>query len=86
MTTGTGVDDTAKLHRSLGSFGVILLTLSVLSPAASVLVTGTAIVQQAGTGAIWAFLIGAAITTIVTTAQAELGASFPVAGVYWAWG
>jgi amino acid transporter len=70
----------AKLQRSLGSFGVILLTLSVLSPAASVLVTGTAIVQQAGTGAVWAFLVGAVITGVVCTAQAELGASFPLVG------
>jgi amino acid transporter len=81
MTISAGVDEpAAKLKRSLGSFGVILLTLSVLSPAASVLLTGTAIVQQAGTGAIWAFLIGAVITAVVSTTQAELGASFPVAG------
>jgi amino acid transporter len=78
--TADADEPAAKLQRSLGSFGVILLTLSVLSPAASVLVTGTAIVQQAGTGAIWAFLIGAVITGVVCTAQAELGASFPVAG------
>jgi amino acid transporter len=69
-----------RLQRSLGALGVILLTLSWLSPAASVMVAGSDIFHHAGTGAIWAFLIGGAVMAVVTTTQAELGASFPLAG------
>lgn len=43
------------LTRSLGPIGVALLTLSVLSPAASVFISGADIVHQAGTGAALSF-------------------------------
>ena len=44
--------------RVLGPVGVTMLTLSVLSPGASVLVAGADILHQAGTGAALAFLLG----------------------------
>ncbi len=59
---------------------VALLTLSVLSPATSVFVTGADIIHQAGTGAALAFLAGGLLTLVFTFAQAELGAAFPFAG------
>ena len=68
------------LQRVLGPVGVTLLTLSVLSPGASVLVAGADILHQAGTGAALAFLLGGLLTLIFTFAQAELGSSFPLAG------
>lgn len=67
-------------HRSLSGFGVIILTLSVLSPAVSVFVGGAAILQQAGTGAVIAFLVGAAVCYCQTAMIAELGAAYPSAG------
>ena len=69
-----------KLQRVLGPVGVSLLTLSVLSPGASVLVTGADILHQAGTGSAIAFLVGGLLTLTFTFAQAELGSSFPLAG------
>ncbi|MDH7975239.1 APC family permease [Sphingomonas sp. AR_OL41] len=68
------------LQRVLGPIGVTMLTLSVLSPGASVLVAGADILHQAGTGAALAFLLGGLLTLIFTFAQAELGSSFPLAG------
>lgn len=69
-----------KFTRSLSGFGVIILTLSVLSPGASVLVSGGPILQQAGTGTVLAFLIGALVCYCQTSMIAELGASYPTAG------
>ncbi len=69
-----------SLERTLGPVAVALLTLSVLSPATSVLVTGADVVHQVGTGAALAFLAGGLLTLVFTVAQAELGASFPFAG------
>jgi amino acid transporter len=68
------------LQRVLGAVGVTMLTLSVLSPGASVLVAGADILHQAGTGAALAFLLGGLLTLVFTFAQAELGSSFPLAG------
>ena len=69
-----------SLKRTLGPVAVALLTLSVLSPAASVFITGADVVHQVGTGAALAFGIGGVLTLVFTFAQAELGASFPFAG------
>lgn len=66
--------------RSLSNFGVIILTLSVLSPGVSVLVSGSAIVQDAGTGVVMAFLLGALVCYCQTSMAAELGAAYPTAG------
>jgi amino acid transporter len=75
--TGTG---SGSLQRVLGPIGVSLLTLSVLTPGASVLVTGVEVVHRAGTGAALAFLLGGLLTLVFTMSQAELGAAFPLAG------
>lgn len=69
-----------SLQRVLGPLGVSLLTLSVLTPGASVLVTGVDVVRHAGTGAALAFLLGGLLTLMFTLSQAELGAAFPLAG------
>ena len=69
-----------SLQRVLGPVGVSLLTLSVLSPGASVLVSGVDVVHRAGTWSALAFLLGGVLTLIFTLSQAELGAAFPLAG------
>ncbi|HTP39309.1 MAG TPA: APC family permease [Steroidobacteraceae bacterium] len=69
-----------RFSRSLSGFGVIILTLSVLSPGVSIFVSGSSIVQQAGTGAVLAFVIGSFICYCQTSLIAELSAAYPTAG------
>ena len=51
----------SRLVRSLGVVGVLLLTLSVTTPASSVFVIVPGMLQEAGTGAIWALAIAAVV-------------------------
>jgi amino acid transporter len=67
-------------RRSLSGFGGIILTLSVLSPGVSVLVSGGSILGQAGTGTALAFIIGSFVCYCQTSMAAELGAAYPTAG------
>ena len=71
---------TPSFTRSLSGFGVVVLTLSVLSPGVSIFVSGGTILQQAGTGAISAFVLGALICYCQTSMIAELGSAYPTAG------
>jgi len=66
--------------RSLSGLGVIILTLSVLSPGVSVLVSGGSILAQAGTGVVLAFVVGSLVCYCQTSMIAELGAAYPTAG------
>jgi amino acid transporter len=68
------------LHRQLGAIGVLFLTISALSPAASVFVAGASVVHSAGTGAALGFLAGGVISAILALLYAELAAAFPHAG------
>ena len=68
------------LHRELGPLGVLFLTLSALSPGASVFVSSASVVHSAGTGAALGFLAGGAIAALVALLYAELASSFPHAG------
>jgi amino acid transporter len=68
------------LNRSLGPVGVLLLTLSALSPVASVYITGAGVLHLAGTGAALAFIAGGIISALVALLYAELGAAFPGCG------
>ncbi|HTW74720.1 MAG TPA: APC family permease [Steroidobacteraceae bacterium] len=71
---------TQQFTRSLSGFGVIILTLSVLSPGVSIFVSSNPILQQAGTGAALAFLIGSFVCFCQTSLIAELSAAYPTAG------
>ena len=73
-------DPPPRFTRSLSGLGVIILTLSVLSPGVSIFVSGASILQQAGTGAVLAFLIGSVVCYCQTAMAAELGAAYPTAG------
>ncbi len=70
----------AGLRRSLSVRQVIVLTLSGLSPAASVYITGSAVLHLAGTGAAAALLLGGGVVVLASLLYAELGAAFPRAG------
>src|SRR5580692_1446619 len=69
-----------KFTRSLSGFGVVVLTLSFLSPGVSIFVSGGTIIQQAGSAAIAAFLLGTLINYCQTSMAAELGSAYPTAG------
>ena len=69
-----------ELKRGVNSLGHIALILSDITPTASLLVVGTAVVAVAGTGSVWAYLIGCFIAVNVALCMGELGSMFPVAG------
>jgi amino acid transporter len=70
----------ASLQRALRLRDVLFLALSGMSPAASVFVTGSAIVHIAGTGAAAALIGGGIAVILVSLLAAELGAAYPSAG------
>ncbi|HEX3831068.1 MAG TPA: APC family permease [Solirubrobacteraceae bacterium] len=69
-----------SLQRGLNLLGNLALTLSDITPTASLLVVGTAVIATAGTGSVWAYLIGGFIAINVALCMGELGSMFPVAG------
>lgn len=69
-----------QLQRGLNILGNLALTLSDITPTASLLVVGTAVIATAGTGSVWAYLIGGFIALNVALCMGELGSMFPVAG------
>jgi len=69
-----------ELKRAVNSLGHIALILSDITPTASLLVVGTAVVAVAGTGSVWSYLIGCFIAINVAFCMGELGSMFPVAG------
>ncbi|CAN5477169.1 APC family permease [soil metagenome] len=68
------------LARSLGVIGVLLLTLSVATPASSVFVIVPGMLQVAGSGALWAMLIAGLVCVATAFVYAELSSAWPVAG------
>jgi amino acid transporter len=69
-----------QLRRVLGVTGSAAISLSNVSPTASVFVTGAVLFTVAGSGAFYSLLIGAAIALSLALCWSELGAAFPVAG------
>jgi amino acid transporter len=74
------IDIEGRLHRKLSSLGVLLLTLSCLSPVFSIYGVGSDVLQHVGTGAAVLFLIGIAAAVIWAVIYAELGSAYPYAG------
>ena len=68
------------LARSLGTWGVLFLTLSVATPASSVFVIIPGMFRIAGTGAVWALLLAGIVCVATAFIYAELSSAFPVAG------
>jgi amino acid transporter len=69
-----------ELKRAVNSLGHLALILSDITPTASLLVVGTAVIAAAGTGSVWAYIIGCFIAVNVALCMGELGSMFPVAG------
>ena len=69
-----------ELGRELNILGNLALVLSDITPTASLLVVGTAVIATAGTGSVWAYLLGGFIALNVALCMGELGSMFPVAG------
>ena len=69
-----------QLHRGVSILGTIALVVSDITPTASLLVIGPVVIAIAGSGALWAYIIGCFIAVAVALCMAELGSMFPVAG------
>jgi amino acid transporter len=69
-----------RLRKELSSFGVLLLTLSCLSPVFSIYGVGSDVLQHAGTGAAGLFLLGIGAAVVWAVVYAELGSAYPYAG------
>lgn len=69
-----------QLHRKLSSFGVLLLTLSCLSPVYSIYGIGSDIFLHAGTGAAGVFICGIGVAVVWAVVYAELASAYPYAG------
>lgn len=67
-------------HRSLKLVGALLLTLSAITPAASVAVIIPGIILQAGTGALFSLAFAALVALAIAYVYAELGSAHPLAG------
>jgi len=71
---------TNHLHRVLSSFGVLLLTLSCLSPVYSIYGIGSDILLHVGTGAAIVFIYGIGVAVVWAVVYAELASAYPYAG------
>ena len=60
--------------------GNLLITISAITPAASVFVIGQQVIQQAGTGAIVCFLAAGLLALMTAFVYAELSSAFPITG------
>jgi amino acid transporter len=60
--------------------GALLITVSGITPAASIFVMGQDVIRQAGTGALWSFLAAAALGLATAYVYAELSSAFPLTG------
>lgn len=69
-----------RLRKELSSFGVLLLTLSCLSPVFSIYGVGSDVLQHAGTGAAGLFVLGIGAAVVWAVVYAELGSAYPYAG------
>ncbi len=72
-----------QLHRTLTVLGNIGITLSGITPAASLYVIATVAYREQGSGAFLSLLLAAIIGLGVAPCFAELGAAMPVAGSYY---
>ena len=68
------------LKRSMRVMGVLLLTLSGVTPASSVFIGVPQVISEAGTGALISMLVGAVLVAPIACVYAELSSAFPIAG------
>src|SRR5437764_15124418 len=72
-------DAPRPLARSLGTFGILFLTLSATTPAFSMFISGPDLLE-AGTGALLAMLIAGVVGVATAYIYAELSSAWPIAG------
>ncbi|AEW97374.1 MULTISPECIES: APC family permease [Streptomycetaceae] len=65
---------------SLGPLGVLAIAVSAISPTTSVFLVYGSALRSAGTGVVWAFVIGGVIALGMALCYAEAGSLFPSAG------
>ncbi len=70
----------APLGRSMRRVGNLLITVSAITPAASVFIMGQDTIRQAGTGAVLCFAIAALLGVCTAFVYAELSSAFPLTG------
>lgn len=71
---------TSPLKRSLQRLGALLITISAITPAASIFVMGQDVVHHAGSGALWCFLAAGVLALATGYVYAELSSAFPLTG------
>jgi amino acid transporter len=69
-----------ELSRSISVLGSIAVTLSAITPAASVFVIAPVALIIAGSGSFLAFVLAAIVSLFMAFCWAELGNSYPIAG------
>ena len=70
----------APFQRSMHRLGTLLITLSGITPAASVFIMGSDVIRQAGTGAVICFAAAALLGLTTAYVYAELSSAFPLTG------
>ncbi len=79
--SGGGEDNGAPpFRRSMHRLGTLLITLSGITPAASVFIMGSDVIRQAGTGAVICFAAAAVLGLTTAYVYAELSSAFPLTG------
>lgn len=80
----SGLDDTARVQaafpRSMRTVGVLLITLSSVTPASSIFIVVPGVVEQAGSGALWSFVAAGFVSLLTAYVYAELASAFPLCG------
>jgi amino acid transporter len=71
---------TTPLKQSIHRIGALLITVSGVTPAASVFIMGQDVIRQAGTGALLCFIAAGLLGLATAYVYAELGSAFPLTG------
>src|SRR4051812_21075349 len=69
-----------QLARELGVLGAVLLTVSGITPTASIFIDAPVAFSSTGSGVFWSFVIAAVLALGLAFCYAELGTMFPVTG------
>jgi amino acid transporter len=77
---GAGHRYRQELSRSIGVLGNVFITLSGVTPAASVFIIAPVALAEAGSGAFASFVFAALVGVCMGLCWAELSAAFPIAG------
>jgi amino acid transporter len=80
LARAAAADTPSQLGRSMRRLGTLLITISGITPAASVFVMGQDVIHQAGSGAVLCFVAAALLGVATAYVYAELGSAFPLTG------